>query len=528
MNPPKFCRILLPVLCLILLLSFVPDARAEETNIQQAYEAVVASYEQVLAGEVTVDLSQYGITVDQLNELVPRSHMEGRQPWYVGPYSYQYNTETKIVSTVTFKLRDPDVYDYALYEQTVAEILHETVKAGMNQWQIALAIHDYLVLNCAYDESLTYHRAYDALVRRSAVCSGYAEAYMDLLRRVGIECRYIRSEAMDHAWNLVKIGDNWLHVDVTWDDPVSDRQGRVHHKYFLISDSAISDEEHKHYGWESDIQCTFTEWDTDRFWHGIESQIYFESRDLCFLRDQTGKTAYTIYSRDSQSGKWKKITACDAGYIDIGGSKEHKYFYHNNGLSYDGGKIYYSDMVKVYSINSDGSGKKTVYTHNYKENKTYIAGSYVSKGVLYLTLADHSGNLTAMQMTLSAPSHTHGYTAEHITANCTEIGYDQLTCSCGVTYRANFTPALGHSYDDGVLIREATPELCGIRRFTCKECGGTYDADVIYVPEVTLPGSGETGGEEKEEVSEEEYMVRRIVLVVGVLILLRLLIRKKR
>lgn len=524
----NFCRIFLPVLCLILFLSFPSAVRAEESNTQEAYEAIVAAYEQVLVGEVTVDLSQYGITVDQLNELVPRSNREGLQPWYLGPYSYKYNKETNIVSSVTFKLRDPDVYDYALYEQTVAEILHETVKPGMSQWQIALAIHDYLVLNCAYDETLTYHRAYDALVGRSAVCSGYAEAYMDLLRRVGIECRYVSSKDMDHAWNLVKIGDHWLHVDVTWDDPTSDRQGRVMHKYFLISDSAISDEDHKHYGWESDIQSTYTEWDTDRFWHDIESQIYFESRDLCFLREQTGKTAYTIYSRDSETGKLKKIASCDAGYIDIGGSKDHKYFYHNNGLSYDGGKLYYSDMVKVYSINPDGSGKKTVYTHNYQENKTYIAGSFVSGGVLYLTMADHDGALTAMQITLAAPSHSHSYTAEHISASCTAMGYDRLTCDCGVTYQANHTPALGHNYDGGVVIREATAERCGIRRYTCQDCGITYDMDEIYVPKVTQPSDTTPDHEDEEGVSEEEYTVRRIVLVVGILVVIRFFIRKRR
>ena len=70
MRVQKYCQILLSLLCLILLLSAVPDARAEESNIEQAYEAIVASYEQVLMGSVTVDLSQYGITVDQLKELV--------------------------------------------------------------------------------------------------------------------------------------------------------------------------------------------------------------------------------------------------------------------------------------------------------------------------------------------------------------------------------------------------------------------------------------------------------------------------
>lgn len=520
-------RTVLPVLCLILIFLCVPNARAAEADTEGAYEAIIASFEQVLAGSVTVDLSPYNITVEQLNELVPRSSREGLQPWYIGPYNYQYNKETRIVSTVTFTLRDPEIYDYDLYEQTVAQILAETVKPGMSQWQIALAIHDYLVVNCAYDETYTYYSAYDALVRGTAVCNGYALAYMDLMRRAGVECVKVSSEAMDHAWNLVKIGENWLHVDATWDDPVSDRQGRVLHKYFLISDSAISDAEHEHYGWETDIKCTFTEWDTDRLWHDIESQICFESKDVCYLRDQTGKTAYTIYSRDSQTGEWTKITSCDAGYIDIGGSKDANYFYHNNGLSYYEGKLYYSDMVKVYSINPDGSGKKTVYTHNYKDNKTYIAGSFVSEGVLYMTLADHDKNLSAMQIQLGAPQHTHSYTATTVAPSCGEMGYDAFTCECGLSYRGKYTQALTHSYGEGVVIQEATESTHGILRYTCAHCGDSYERYTIYTPQPTVP-SEKAPEEEGEEVTQEEYTVRRVLVVAGILILLRLFRKKKK
>ena len=40
----------------------------------------------------------------------------------------------------------------------------------------------------------------------------------------------------NHVWNLVYIDNTWLHLDLTWDDPVSeDNEDILDDKYFLIS-----------------------------------------------------------------------------------------------------------------------------------------------------------------------------------------------------------------------------------------------------------------------------------------------------
>ena len=39
----------------------------------------------------------------------------------------------------------------------------------------------------------------------------------------------------DHVWNAVFINNNWYHLDLTWDDPVSkDGKDYLEHNYFLI------------------------------------------------------------------------------------------------------------------------------------------------------------------------------------------------------------------------------------------------------------------------------------------------------
>ena len=41
-----------------------------------------------------------------------------------------------------------------------------------------------------------------------------------------------------HIWNLVYLDGNWVHLDLTWDDPVSDKN-ITRDNYFLISTKTL-------------------------------------------------------------------------------------------------------------------------------------------------------------------------------------------------------------------------------------------------------------------------------------------------
>ncbi len=49
-----------------------------------------------------------------------------------------------------------------------------------------------------------------------SVCAGYSEAFTLLSRMLGLECYTVTSS--NHAWNMMRFGDDLLQVDVTWDD----------------------------------------------------------------------------------------------------------------------------------------------------------------------------------------------------------------------------------------------------------------------------------------------------------------------
>jgi len=107
------------------------------------------------------------------------------------------------------------------------------------------AVHDWIVRNTAYDLEgyrrddirSVYFRPTGVIDHGMAVCQGYADATKLLLDALGIETLVVHND--DHAWNMVKLEGIWYHLDVTWDDPVPDRPGRVRYEYFLISEARI-------------------------------------------------------------------------------------------------------------------------------------------------------------------------------------------------------------------------------------------------------------------------------------------------
>ena len=133
---------------------------------------------------------------------------------------------------------------YAAFERAANTLLAGVEgNTALSDTEKALLLHDRLALWNEYDCNTSVVSAsfssYGALVKRVSVCQGYAFAYHYLLKRVGIDSDYARSDTLNHIWNVVYIDGEAYHVDVTWDDPIWDITGRVSHHYFLLSSDAL-------------------------------------------------------------------------------------------------------------------------------------------------------------------------------------------------------------------------------------------------------------------------------------------------
>ena len=57
----------------------------------------------------------------------------------------------------------------------------------------------------------------------------------------------------DHIWNAVLIGNQWYHIDLTWDDPVaSDGLDYLEHTYFLLNTSKLLELEKTQHGFNQE------------------------------------------------------------------------------------------------------------------------------------------------------------------------------------------------------------------------------------------------------------------------------------
>ena len=128
-------------------------------------------------------------------------------------------------------------------EQKIEEIAKEMEFLG--RFDKELYINDYLCNNIVYTEddgSNLCYTAYGALIDGKAVCSGYAKAAQLLLKKAGIEnvlCYGISKEE-NHVWNMVKLDDEWYHLDITWND---DDQNDFHtYEYFNVTSDRIKED----------------------------------------------------------------------------------------------------------------------------------------------------------------------------------------------------------------------------------------------------------------------------------------------
>ena len=108
------------------------------------------------------------------------------------------------------------------------------------------AIHDYIINNTKYnvnDENKPYTESSTAVgvfFNNLATCNGYTDAASLLLDRLGV--KNIRISNDDHIWNLVYLDGKWLHLDLTWDDPVNNlNKDLLFYDYFLKETKEMDD-----------------------------------------------------------------------------------------------------------------------------------------------------------------------------------------------------------------------------------------------------------------------------------------------
>lgn len=108
-------------------------------------------------------------------------------------------------------------------------------------------VHDFICQNVRYDKlKKSYsHEILGPLGQGVGVCEGIAKTVKILCDQLGIWCIVVISEANPeknikyrHAWNIVKIGGIYYHLDATFDNTLS-HMGPVRYDYFNLDDGKV-------------------------------------------------------------------------------------------------------------------------------------------------------------------------------------------------------------------------------------------------------------------------------------------------
>lgn len=186
---------------------------------------------------VSFSTSEYGLNINDIYKIYLSFYYDNPIYYWLDSILYSYNS-SGIVSKVILITKA----EYALAE--TRSNLNDTIEKNIqyylnyvspmsNDFQKELMIHDRLIYYNDYaldssgdpESSAFAHNivgVFDDDPNTNPVCEGYAKAFSLLLNASGIDCNLVVGTANGggHAWNQVKLDNEWYNVDVTWDDPI--------------------------------------------------------------------------------------------------------------------------------------------------------------------------------------------------------------------------------------------------------------------------------------------------------------------
>lgn len=146
----------------------------------------------------------------------------------------------------------------------IDKIKSKIIKKKMTDTEKIKAFHDYIINTTKYDkdrannlDSKAYkdsisHTANGLLKNHLALCGGYSDVMSIFISQLNIP--NIRISADKHVWNLVCIDGTWLHLDATWDDPVTNTGAQIlTHDYFLINNKTLMNRDKKEHNYNKNF-----------------------------------------------------------------------------------------------------------------------------------------------------------------------------------------------------------------------------------------------------------------------------------
>ncbi len=371
-------------------LFFGTEAYASENEFYEYLDSQIEQRSEMV--EITSYMSENNWSAEDLQRELISYYMSSPELFYVERSINVLTDSTKTLYYVEFSyIYSPDETEKMMKKlDTAAKKAIEGIDEAMSDAEKVLYVHDYIILNCEYDDDLERFSAYDCLVNKSAVCMGYTLAYQLILEDyLGIECAAVVSDSENHSWNYVRIGNNWYHSDITADDSsvyVNDEEsyrvpGWVSHKNVLLSDSKCKETSELHSNWyvAGGYPAAKSKTYDNRKWReSLSAMEYKDGKWYFVIGESEGKKLYSkIYSYDfstrkvklikKASSKWYIRRTSGSGKTIAYGKKSYTISFMR--LAVVGDCLYFNTSSYVYRYNLETGKTSKIYTLKKKKGQ---------------------------------------------------------------------------------------------------------------------------------------------------------------
>jgi len=220
--------------------NYTDDVSNKEELINYVYY-VINTGASFADGECT---RSYTTCIDDIKSIADNQEMLSLMNNFVHPYnsfrtiSFTYNNRGEFSIQVEHLYSKEEISEI---NYVVDNQIDRIISDNMSTENKIRNIHNYIIDNTKYDvlkeeniDDDTYksNTAYGVFIQGYGICSGYSDAMAIFLNKLGIENYKISNDT--HIWNLIHINGMWVHLDATWDDPISEfNENRD--TYFLIN-----------------------------------------------------------------------------------------------------------------------------------------------------------------------------------------------------------------------------------------------------------------------------------------------------
>ena len=218
--------------------NYVQNVSTNEVNNKQ--EILNMIYSIINSGDESFSFKcNYDKCVEDVKEMLKDEQTVATINNFVHPYNSFYYIDIYVSEIGKITVTPKKIYS----NEQIIEINNyidnfksNNINNDMSDRDKIKVFHDFIINNTIYDSSgnKELFNAYTLITTGKSICGGYSDIMSIYLNSLGIKNYKITSS--NHVWNLVNIDNTWLHLDVTWDDPVaSDGNQYLLDNFFLIT-----------------------------------------------------------------------------------------------------------------------------------------------------------------------------------------------------------------------------------------------------------------------------------------------------